>query len=479
MKFPKILFAMGLGCIAMLMFIAPAMNVGAQTGITPTPNIVTATPVGAGNPVVSTPGGSPVSPASTDATAVPREFQAFRAARVVLQNKLGKNLRIVTAWTWELMLFHDSALGCAASGQTAAAGDNAGYRITIRPLGDANTYELRVTFDLGKVYDCGIAGTAPGGAPLPGGNGTVAPGPFEVGGQIQDFNSGTVTSMRSAKMKWVKRQLAPGDGSGPAIIAAAHSQNFKVLLSVKGDRSQVLAAGYFDTYASFVGGLAAGGADAIEIWNEQNIDREWPTGQINPATYTQLLQKAYAAIKAANGSALVISGALSPTGFAGAAGKTDAVWNDDVYYQGMAAAGAGQFADCIGVHYNEGVVSPTQSSGDPRDNYPTRYFASMLSRATSAFPGKSACFTELGYLTPEGYSPLPGSFAWAQNTTIAQQAQWLSQAAVAASQSGRVRLMIIFNVDFTYYGADPQAGYAMIRLGGACPACAALAGVLP
>ena len=55
-----------------------------------------------------------------------------------------------------------------------------------------------------------------------------------------------------------------------------------------------------------------------------------------------------------------------------------------------------------------------------------------------------------------------------------------SPCAVMASQSGQVRLMIVFNVDFTVWEADdPQAGYAMIRPGGACPACAALAGVQP
>ncbi|MHB8748087.1 MAG: hypothetical protein ACYDBJ_02720, partial [Aggregatilineales bacterium] len=140
-------------------------------------------------------------------------------------------------------------------------------------------------------------------------------------------------------------------------------------------------------------------------------------------------------------------------------------------------AGAANFADCIGAHYNEGIVSPTQSSGDPRDNYPTRYFSTMLARVTGPFPSKPVCFTELGYLTPEGYGPLPAGFAWAQNTTVAEQAQWLAQAAVLSSQSGHVRLMIVFNVDFSYYGTDPQAGYAIIRVGGGCPGCDALAGV--
>ncbi len=58
--------------------------------------------------------------------------------------------------------------------------------------------------------------------------------------------------------------------------------------------------------------------------------------------------------------------------------------------------------------------------GDPRGSYPTYFFGSMLNRGYSPFGGKPVCFTELGFLSPEGFStPLPGSFAWAQNTSVA------------------------------------------------------------
>jgi len=53
-----------------------------------------------------------------------------------------------------------------------------------------------------------------------------------------------------------------------------------------------------------------------------------------------------------------------------------------------------------------------------------------------------------------------------------------SQAAVLASQSGNIRLMIIFKYDFVRYDSDPQAGYALIRPDGTCPGCDALGGVL-
>jgi hypothetical protein len=324
----------------------------------------------------------------------------------------------------------------------------------------------------------GAAGAAPTAAPPaapPVVSGTVSRG-FELGGQVQSLGGGTIAAMQRAKMKWVKQQARMGDGAA-GLIGQAHGAGFKILLSVVGDKNAVVDDAYQSAYAGYVAGLAAAGADAIEIWNEMNIDREWKTGSINPARYVNLLAKSYNAIKRVSPGTMVISGALAPTGAEGAFGR-DRVWNDDRYYAGMAAAGAGRYADCIGVHYNEGIVGPNQTSGDPRDNYPTRYFSTMLNRAIKPFSGKQACFTELGYLTSEGYGPLPGSFAWAHSTTLAQQAAWLAQAAVRASQSGRVRLMIVFNVDLSYYGDDPQAGYAMIRPGGACPACDALARVM-
>jgi hypothetical protein len=84
------------------------------------------------------------------------------------------------------------------------------------------------------------------------------------------------------------------------------------------------------------------------------------------------------------------------------------------------------------------------------------------------------CFSELGYLTPDGYGPLPSGFAWASGNTIEEQATWLRDAVeIAASFSSvRIALIIVWNVDFDVYTEDdPQAGYAIIRPDGSCPAC--------
>jgi hypothetical protein len=57
---------------------------------------------------------------------------------------------------------------------------------------------------------------------------------------------------------------------------------------------------------------------------------------------------------------------------------------------------------------------------------------------------------------------------------LQQHAQWLGEAVGIARSQGNVRLMIVFNVDFTTYTDDPQAGYAIIREDGSCPACGAI-----
>ncbi|NJR12417.1 hypothetical protein HC776_00550 [bacterium] len=99
----------------------------------------------------------------------------------------------------------------------------------------------------------------------------------------------------------------------------------------------------------------------------------------------------------------------------------------------------------------------------------------MVNLYSRTFSGKPLCFTEIGYLSGEGYGQLPPAFAWANNITVANQAEWLADAVRRAKASGIVRLFIVWNVDSTNFGTDPQAGYAIIRPNGTCPACNTIA----
>ena len=311
--------------------------------------------------------------------------------------------------------------------------------------------------------------------------GAIVTGQFEYGGHVTSAGSGTaINALRQAGMTWMKIQqrYAPGSDVGFVVsaIQAAHQNGFKILVGTVGNPNDLAAGGsaYIDQYTAWLGQIAGAGADAIEVWNEPNISREWPTGQISGASYASMLASAYQRIKSSNGSTLVISGAPAPTG--AEAAFPGEVMNDDNFLRQMVEAGGMNYLDCVGAHYNEGIVPPSQVEGDPRDNYYTRYFQTMLNVYVQITGGsKPICFTELGFLSSEGYPPLPQFFSWAENVTVAQQAAWLAEAAALSSQSGQVRLMIVWNVDFTSYGSDPQGGYAMVRPGGNCPACNALA----
>jgi hypothetical protein len=417
----------------------------------------------------------------------------FVAARAALEEKLQQEIAFVKQYLWVEGAFPNgqNITDCATLPPDAPRGlAYFGYRYGITLL-NGKTYEVRTSYDYTIVVVCdGLVDLEAAQRQIQGGGnnanlpapvaGSVGPGGLEVGGQVTGLFDRAKNALNQAGMKWVKIQINNSVGYDTAVarINEAHGAGYKILLSVVGDIPSIMDPNRQNDFANYVGSLAKAGADAIEVWNEPNIDREWPAGQISGVNYTQLLAKAYNAIKQNNPNTIVISAAPAPTGFFGAAGCTANGCNDDVFYQQMAQAGAGNYMDCVGVHYNEGIVSPTQSTGDPRDNYPTRYYQSNLGRALGPFPGKQACFTEIGYLSGEDYGSIPAAFNWAAGTSIAEHAQWLGEAVRIAKSSGNVRLMIVFNVDFTTYTDDPQAGYAIIRKDGSCPACSTIKSAL-
>lgn len=134
----------------------------------------------------------------------------------------------------------------------------------------------------------------------------------------------------------------------------------------------------------------------------------------------------------------------------------------------------------MGVHYNAGATGPSTRSGHPADGgagHYSWYYQPMIDVYYNAL-GRPLCFTELGYLSGDDYGGVPGRFSWAGGTSIDQHAAWLAEAVSIGANSGRVRMIIVFNVDFTLYADDPQAGFAIRRRDGSCPACGTLAAVM-
>ena len=445
---------------------------------------------------------APVAEAQIGGTATPTPnsplWRAYAAARDAIQDETGENLASVRSYTYEQTEFINGIDDCVELDNPAAARPvYFGWTFTIIAL-DGETYQSRVSFDLQNVSVCDEVVTSAASttttttttavdpslpAPVAG---AASGGSFELGGHVLEVNTSSITIAKSAGMIWIKKQVYHQEGANAGdlagTISTAHANGMKILLGVVGDKNALTTNfdGYVANFSSYLAGLASFGADAIEVWNEPNIDREWPAGQINGANYTRMLASASNAIRNASAKTLVISGAPAPTGYFGAAGCTANGCNDDVFMQQMAAAGAGQYIDCVGLHYNEGIVSPSTVGGDKRGEYPTYYFQSMTQRGYSPFGGKPVCYTELGYLSGQGFSQaIPSNFGWAADITVAQQAAWLAEAATISKQLGYVRLMIVWNVDFPYFTAtDPMGGYAIRRPDGTCPSCTSLKTVM-
>jgi LysM repeat protein len=351
------------------------------------------------------------------------------------------------------------------------------FGTTVAAIAQANNINNVNLIYIGQVLVIPGGGSSP--TPV-----TPQPNPspgFGLGAQSN--NLANQDKMSQSGMTWVKIQHKWEPGDDPdllnSFIQDAHQNDFKILLSITGATAYPPVNGIdFNAYTNFVAGVAALGPDAIEIWNEMNIDFEWPAGQISPTSYVNnLLAPSYNAIKAANSNVMVITGALAPTGF----DNTQNAWADDRYIAGMRSAGAANYADCIGVHHNAGATSPTVSSGHPGGSHYSWYFQPMLNLYYNTFGGtRQLCFTEVGYLSPEGFDSLPANFGWASGTSEDEQAQWVAAAAQLAANSGKVRLFIIYNLDFNQYtDTDPQAGYAIIRPDGDCPACTRLQALFP
>lgn len=291
---------------------------------------------------------------------------------------------------------------------------------------------------------------------------------FDLGGEVVSFAH--LDTLGDAGMGWARLRLvwSAGDSTAGAarIITRLHSAGYKVLLDVSGAPSEANLALYYANFVRFLGDVAELAPDAIEIWSGMNNASEWAHGLNDATAYADLLRTAYTAVKRANPAVLVLTGALAPS-------------DDNAgYLSVLAGVGAGQYTDCIGMGYTLGALPPAAISGDPRGDAFYYYFPTVIATYAQFFPDKPLCFTEVGYLVP-GETTLPVSFAWANGTTPELRAEWLAQAATIAQRLGRVRALIVYNVDAPVSTEGDLAGnYAIRAADGTCLACESLSGVV-
>jgi len=242
------------------------------------------------------------------------------------------------------------------------------------------------------------------------------------------------------------------------VLNAARAKGQRVLFSVvtappctNAMRDQHAPPDDPNVFAAFLGELASrykGFNIGIEVWNEQNIDREWKSNpqKIDPARYTQYLAAAYNKIKSIDPNIIVVSGALAPTG----CNNGVACMDDFEYLRQMKAAGADKYMDCVGTHANALRTPPDAGVGSTYDKlfdvpHHSWYFKDTV-QGYQQIMGRQACITEFGVASQNGVGTIKG-FEWAAGNTDQNQADWVTQGMALARQYG-ARLVILWNLDY-------------------------------
>ncbi len=328
---------------------------------------------------------------------------------------------------------------------------------------------------------------------------------FDLGIAVQE-NAGSDTFQQwtdmvgqQLKLNWVKMQVTWQDvekekgkidfGALDIELPMLNKANIKVMLSIakappwardKGAKTKPDPNGDLHDgppadpkdYANFVTAILKrypGMVQAVEVWNEINLDREWTTNPpaLDPKRYVTLLQVTRDAVKALDPNVVIISAALSPTG----ANVPGRAVDDFIFMDSLIKAGMLQYADCVGAHHNGINVPPTADY----NNIPTRKgikyagpwtnpnhswsfkttletYAKKLKAAGSSL---KLCVTEFGWPSAEGLNgKVRSGFEFASDNSLADQSNFTDQAITEMQQWGFVQLAFLWNLNYA-----AQAGF--------------------
>ena len=302
---------------------------------------------------------------------------------------------------------------------------------------------------------------------------------------IENLTKGAGMNWLKQQVNWIAVETAPGQydwSQLDAIVNTASSQGTKILISVdqaptfyRGPNSG-LAPTDPSTFGNFMQAMAAryaGKIQAYELWNEENLDREMGTGNIDPSNYLPLLKAGYQGVKVGDPNALALLGAPSPTG-----ANIPGVSMDDVsYLQQLYALNGGEaklYFDAMGAHPSGFAIPPDCTPDTPQcslapgwNNDPSffafyrvnQYHDVMTQNGDS---GKKIWFTEFGYDSTD--QPPPG-YEYAKYVTEQNQADFLVRAFKKARALDYVGGMFIWNLNFQPFvpKTDEKWGFGLVR----------------
>jgi hypothetical protein len=173
-----------------------------------------------------------------------------------------------------------------------------------------------------------------------------------------------------------------------------------------------------------------------EIWNEENSSTFWKPAP-SASGYAALLKAAYAAIKAEDPTAKVVTGGTA--GF------------DKAFVDGVIAAGAWSSFDTLGIH---AYVAPGPEAS---------MFSTWIQNATAYLSGKGG---KPLWITEFGWSTYSGSGSSYIGVSEANQAAYLSRAYLVAAQWG---VGGIFPYELIEHGTSSTSvvdNYGLVEIGG-------------
>jgi hypothetical protein len=192
---------------------------------------------------------------------------------------------------------------------------------------------------------------------------------------VNDLRFGWITQ----QVEWKETEIPKGVyywGELDRIVDAAQQHRLKVMLSVV--KAPGWATGGFNGFPKdpidmydFMKAMAAhfkGRVQAYMIYNEQNLTGE--SGDVNPGRYVEILKQGYLGVKASDPSAVVLTGALAPTGINDPLGQRGpgemGVLSDLRYLEEMYKYNNGEvrrYFDVLGTH-------PYGFNNPPETKYP-------------------------------------------------------------------------------------------------------------
>lgn len=214
--------------------------------------------------------------------------------------------------------------------------------------------------------------------------------------------------------------------------------------------------------------------DALEIWNEPNLIREWRGAYaFNGQGYMQLFVPVHDAMRQLYPSVHLITAGLAPTG------TSDVSVDDRTFLQQMFDNGLATYTDVsVGVHpYGWGnppdVRCCNAVDGQGWDDDPHFFFLDTLNAyrdilVTNGFEGVQMWITEFGWASWEG---LPGEAPepWMAYTSAAEQAAFTLRAFEIGQERIDIGPMILWNFNFAndllVANRNEKAAYSLFQPG--------------